>query len=157
LADVGPLARRNGRELRALARLARDLPERARTVGMTTAEYRFDRRGTAAHPNAMQPPQLIALDGETGSQKRVVVTAAAGVGKCSGLTSDSSSGPRRNSRAMSSGSSSVFALTLADRVFASDRARPARVSTWNRWPPMRTTSSVGKLSYTLEMYTRKAL
>src|SRR5258706_16204756 len=46
------------RELRALARLARELPERARTVGMTTAEYRFDRRGTAA--------TLRAIDAEDG-------------------------------------------------------------------------------------------
>jgi predicted TIM-barrel fold metal-dependent hydrolase len=36
------------RDARALARLARDLPARARAVGMSADEYRFDRRGTAA-------------------------------------------------------------------------------------------------------------
>ena len=35
------------RDARALERLVRDLPERARAVGTTADEYRFDRRGTA--------------------------------------------------------------------------------------------------------------
>src|SRR4051812_5612805 len=36
------------RDIRALGRLARDMPERAHLIGMSTDEYRFDRRGTAA-------------------------------------------------------------------------------------------------------------
>jgi predicted TIM-barrel fold metal-dependent hydrolase len=77
--EVPPLLRRaasdeyaplpwSDRELRALARLARELPERARTVGMTTAEYRFDRRGTAA--------TLRAIDAEHGGGFFVVPEAA---------------------------------------------------------------------------------
>jgi uncharacterized protein len=36
------------RDLRAIDRLERDLPARARAVGMSADEFRFDRRGTAA-------------------------------------------------------------------------------------------------------------
>ena len=46
------------RDRRAVERLARELPERARIVGMATDEYRFDRRGTAA--------TLRAIDAEHG-------------------------------------------------------------------------------------------
>lgn len=38
----------SARDQRAVARLARDLPERARAVGMSADAYRFDRRATAA-------------------------------------------------------------------------------------------------------------
>jgi hypothetical protein len=48
----------SARDRRALARLAVDLPTRARAVGMATDEYRFDRRGTAA--------TLRAIDAEHG-------------------------------------------------------------------------------------------
>jgi predicted TIM-barrel fold metal-dependent hydrolase len=46
------------RDARALGRLAREVPDRARVVGMSPDEYRFDRRGTAA--------TLRAIDAEHG-------------------------------------------------------------------------------------------
>ena len=49
---------RTARDARALERLAAELPRRARAVGMTDDEYRFDRRGTAA--------TLRAVDAEHG-------------------------------------------------------------------------------------------
>jgi uncharacterized protein len=48
----------SARDERALERLAHDIPERARAVGMSADEYRFDRRGTAA--------TLRAIDAEHG-------------------------------------------------------------------------------------------
>jgi uncharacterized protein len=56
------------RDVRALERLARELPERARVVGMTADEYRFDRRGTAA--------TLRAIDAEHGGGFFAVPEAA---------------------------------------------------------------------------------
>lgn len=46
------------RDQRAIERLTRELPDRARIVGMVTDEYRFDRRGTAT--------TLRAIDAEHG-------------------------------------------------------------------------------------------
>jgi predicted TIM-barrel fold metal-dependent hydrolase len=57
------------RDRRALARLAHDLPLRAHGVGMTTGEYRFDRRGTAS--------TLQAIDAEHGGGFFDVPEAAA--------------------------------------------------------------------------------
>jgi hypothetical protein len=57
------------RDLRALARLADELPARARAIGMSVDEYRFDRRGTAA--------TLLAIDAEHGGGFFAVPDAAA--------------------------------------------------------------------------------
>jgi predicted TIM-barrel fold metal-dependent hydrolase len=57
------------RDVRALERLARELPDRARVVGMAADEYRFDRRGTAA--------TLRAIDAEHGGGFFAVPEAAA--------------------------------------------------------------------------------
>ncbi len=57
------------RDRRALARLARELPDRARVVGMSADDYRFDRRGTAA--------TLRAIDAEHGGGFFAVPEAAA--------------------------------------------------------------------------------
>jgi uncharacterized protein len=59
----------SARDGRALERLARALPERARLVGMTADEYRFDRRGTAS--------TLRAIDAEHGGGYFAVPEAAA--------------------------------------------------------------------------------
>src|SRR5260221_1446553 len=59
----------SARDERALERLARELPERARVVGMTADDYRFDRRGTAA--------TLRAIDAEHGGGFFAVDEAAA--------------------------------------------------------------------------------
>jgi predicted TIM-barrel fold metal-dependent hydrolase len=59
---------RSARDRRALARLAVDMPARARAVGMSADEYRFDRRGTAS--------SLRAIDAEHGGEYFVVPEAA---------------------------------------------------------------------------------
>src|SRR6478672_11042382 len=58
----------SARDRRAIARLARDLPERARAVGMSADAYRFDRRATAA--------TLRAIDAEHGGGFFAVAEAA---------------------------------------------------------------------------------
>lgn len=57
------------RDARALARLAREVPDHAHVVGMSADEYRFDRRGTAA--------TLRAIDEEHGGGFFAVPEAAA--------------------------------------------------------------------------------
>jgi predicted TIM-barrel fold metal-dependent hydrolase len=59
----------SARDRRALARLGVDVPERARVVGMTAGDYRFDRRGTAS--------TLQAIDAEHGGGFFDVPDAAA--------------------------------------------------------------------------------